>query len=152
MASDGSPADISWENLDGVSYYKKTLAAQATKKVSHTLLGKQGSAFFDQLQCAISHVPSPRTGNNQHAVAKVINDQTIWAYTDLFLHEIGPGLDDGVAEEGLSLSSQWRTATLWGLGMTQIQSGNRKASFLHDERARSIQEAIIWHGSEATTA
>ncbi|ABM78088.1 Hypothetical protein P9303_13411 [Prochlorococcus marinus str. MIT 9303] len=106
MATDASPADISWGNLDGVSYYTQTLAAQATDEKSHSLLGKQESALFDQLQGPRCHVPSQRTRNNQKAVAKVINDQTIWAYTDLLLHEIGSGLDDGFAEEGLSLSSQ----------------------------------------------
>ena len=50
MATDGSPADISWENIDGVSYYTQTLAAQATDEKSHSLLGKQESALFDQLQ------------------------------------------------------------------------------------------------------
>ncbi len=85
-------------------------------------------------------------------MAKVINDQTIWPYTDLLLHEMGPTLDDGVAEEGLSLSSQWRTAPLWGLAMTQTQRVNRKASFLHDGRARRLEEAIIWHAGEASTA
>ena len=152
MPTDGSPADISWENIDGVSYYTQTLAAQATDEASHSLLGKQGSVLFDQLQSASCHVPSQRTGNNQKAVAKVINDQTIWPYTDLLLHEMGPTLDDGVAEEGLSLSSQWRTAPLWGLAMTQTQRVNRKASFLHDGRARRLEEAIIWHAGEATTA
>ncbi|KZR66238.1 hypothetical protein PMIT1306_00184 [Prochlorococcus sp. MIT 1306] len=81
-------------------------------------------------------------------MAKVINDQTIWAYTDLLLDEMGPTLDDGVAEEGLSLSSQWRTAPLWGLAMTQRV--NRKASFLQDGRARPLEEAVIWHAGEAT--
>ena len=85
-------------------------------------------------------------------MAKFIKDQTIWPDTDLLLHEMGPGLDDGFAEEGLSLSSQWRTAPLWGLAMTQTQRVNRKASFQHDGRARSIEEAIIWHAGEATTA
>lgn len=150
MATDGSPADISWEDLDGVSYYTQTLGAPATAEASQSRVVKQGSALFDQLQCASCHVPSQRTGNNQQAVAKVINDQTIWPYTDLLLHDMGPGLDDGVAEEGLSLSSEWRTAPLWGLGMTQRV--NRKASFLHDGRARSIEAAIIWHGGEAKTA
>lgn len=65
---------------------------------------------------------------------------------------MGPCLDDGVAEEGLSLSSQWRTTPLWGLGMTQTQRVNPKASFLHDGRARSIEEASIWHAGEAKTA
>ena len=81
------------------------------------------------------------------AVAGVLNNQEIWPYTDLLVHDMGPGLDDGVAEKGLSLSSEWRTAPLWGLGMTQPI--NRGAGFLHDGRARTIDEAIRWHGGEA---
>ena len=150
LAVDGSPADISWEELDGVTYYTQTLGAPATAETSDSPLMRQGSVLFDQLQCASCHVPSLRTGNNPHAVAKVINDQTIWPYTDLLLHDMGPGLDDGVAEKGLSLSSEWRTAPLWGLGMAQRV--NRKAGFLHDGRARTIEEAILWHGGEAETA
>ena len=60
-------------------------------------------------------MPSQRTGNNQQAVAKVIKDQTIWPYTDLLLREMGPSLDEGLAEEGLCLSSQWRAAP-FGIG------------------------------------
>ena len=96
MATDGSPADISWENLDGVSYYTQTLAAQATDEASHSLLGKQGSALFDQLQGASCHVPSQRTGNNQQALAKVIKGQTIWPYTDLLLRGMGPSLEEAI--------------------------------------------------------
>tara|TARA_B100000029_G_scaffold58454_1_gene52727 strand:- start:174 stop:599 length:426 start_codon:yes stop_codon:yes gene_type:complete len=96
MATDGSPADISWENLDGLSYYTQTLAAHATDKASHNLLGHMGSALFDQLQGASCHVPSQRTGNNQQAVAKVIKDQTIWPYTDLLLRGMGPSLEEAI--------------------------------------------------------
>lgn len=150
LTVDGSPADISWEELDGVTYYTQTLGAPATAETSDSPLMRQGSALFDQLQCASCHVPSHRTGNNPNAVAKVINNQTIWPYTDLLLHDMGPGLDDGVAEEGLSSSSEWRTAPLWGIGVTQRV--NRKASFMHDGRARTIEEAILWHGGEADKA
>ncbi len=59
---------------------------------------------------------------------------------------MGPGLDDGVAEGGAS-SGEWRTAPLWGLGLTQRV--NPQATFLHDGRARSLEEAILWHGGEA---
>ncbi|KZR71546.1 hypothetical protein PMIT1313_00209 [Prochlorococcus marinus str. MIT 1313] len=96
MATNGSLADINWENLDGVSYYTQTLAAHATDEASHNLLGKQGSALFDQLQGASCHVPSQRTGNNQQAVAKVIKDQTIWPYTDLLLREMGPSREEAI--------------------------------------------------------
>lgn len=147
LAIDGNPADISWQELDGVTYYTQTLGAPATAETANSHLTRQGTQLFDQLQCASCHVPSQRTGNNPNAVAQAINNQTIWPYTDLLLHDMGPGLDDGVAEEGLSLSSEWRTAPLWGLGMTKRI--NRKASFMHDGRARTIEEAILWHGGEA---
>ncbi|MFL0792743.1 MAG: di-heme oxidoredictase family protein [Prochlorococcus sp.] len=147
IAADGKPADISWEKLDGVTYYTQTLGAPATAKKASSSVVSRGSILFDQLQCASCHVPSQRTGINPGAVAMALNEQRIWPYTDLLLHDMGPGLDDGVAEEGLSLSSEWRTAPLWGLGMAKRV--NRKVGFLHDGRARTVEEAILWHGGEA---
>jgi CxxC motif-containing protein (DUF1111 family) len=79
-------------------------------------------------------------------VVHAIRDQTIWPYTDLLLHDMGPGLNDGVAEQG-ARSGEWRTAPLWGLGLTQ--KINPQATFLHDGRARSVEEAILWHGGES---
>ncbi len=147
LAGDGKPADISWNELVGVAYYTQTLGAPATAKKASSKLVKRGSFVFDQLECAKCHVPSQQTGFNPAAVAGVLNNQQIWPYTDLLVHDMGSGLDDGVAEKGLSLSSEWRTAPLWGLGMTQPI--NRGAGFLHDGRARTIDEAIRWHGGEA---
>ena len=147
IAADGKPADISWEELEGVTYYTQTLGAPATADKSSSSVVSRGSILFDQLQCASCHVPSHRTGINPGAVATALNDQTIWPYTNLLVHDMGPGLDDGVAEDGLSLSSEWRTAPLWGLGMAKRV--NRKVGFLHDGRARTVEEAILWHGGEA---
>ena len=76
--------------------------------------------------------------------------QTIWPYTDLLVHDMGPGLDDGVAEHGVTRSAEWRTAPLWGLGLAQRVNG--KAGYLHDGRARTVDEAIRWHGGEAEGA
>ena len=64
-------------------------------------------------------------------------------YTDLLLHDMGDGLADGTGRE-------WRTAPLWGLGLTQTV--NPDAGFLHDGRARTILEAVLWHGGEAQAA
>lgn len=147
LAIDGKPADISWKELVGVAYYTQTLGSPATAKKASSEVVSRGSHVFDQLQCATCHVPTQLTGFNPEAVAGVLNDQEIWPYTDLLVHDMGPGLDDGVAENGLTLSSEWRTAPLWGLGMAQRV--NRKAGFLHDGRARTIDEAIRWHGGEA---
>jgi len=144
---DGMPADISWEELDGVTYYSQTLAAPATAQKADTQLVKAGFKVFNELKCASCHIAKQQTGFNSNAVAGVINNQTIWPYTDLLVHDMGPDLDDGVAEHGLSETFEWRTTPLWGLGLTKRV--NHYVGFLHDGRARTIDEAILWHGGEA---
>ena len=107
---------------------------------------RRGQALFNQLHCSGCHVPSLRTDPGPGAVVEAIRGQTIWPYTDLLLHDMGPGLDDGVAERGAG-SNEWRTAPLWGIGLTQ--KVNPQATFRHDGRARNLEEAILWHGGEA---
>ena len=68
------------------------------------------------------------------------------AYTDLLLHDMGPDLADS-QRQGFALANEWRTTPLWGIGLTQTV--NPLARFLHDGRAASIEEAIVWHGGEA---
>jgi CxxC motif-containing protein (DUF1111 family) len=70
-------------------------------------------------------------------------------YTDLLLHDMGEGLADG-RPEGVASGREWRTAPLWGIGLTAEVSGHTQ--FLHDGRARSLTEAILWHGGEAQAA
>ena len=52
--------------------------------------------------------------------------------------------------EGLANGREWRTAPLWGIGLTEVVNGH--TFFLHDGRARSITEAILWHDGEARRA
>ena len=75
--------------------------------------------------------------------------QLIWPYTDLLLHDMGDGLADN-RPEGRASGREWRTAPLWGIGMTEQVTGHQQ--FLHDGRARSLLEAILWHGGEAQPA
>jgi CxxC motif-containing protein (DUF1111 family) len=75
--------------------------------------------------------------------------QLIWPYSDLLLHDMGPGLADG-RPEGRASGAEWRTAPLWGIGLTAQVTG--RASFLHDGRARSVLEAVLWHGGEAAAS
>jgi len=104
---------------------------------------------------------------------EVLSQQTIYPYTDLLLHDMGgscavtretsvglsctsgaecmyvqrcDGLADGVIQ-GDASGSEWKTPALWGLGL--VQTVNKDASFLHDGRARTIEEAVLWHGGEA---
>lgn len=142
----GLPADISNQELDLVTFYSQTLGAPRTTQPARSALVRHGQELFGALGCGACHVASLRTGPAPQAVVQAMRDQTIWPYSDLLLHDMGPGLDDGVAEEGAA-SREWRTAPLWGIGLTR--KVNAKATFLHDGRARSLEEAILWHGGEA---
>lgn len=142
----GQPADISNQELDLVTYYSQSLGAPRTAMPGSSAVVRRGQRLFTDLNCAACHVPALQTGSRSDAVVEAIRDQTIWPYTDLLLHDMGPGLDDGLAEKGAA-SGEWRTAPLWGIGLTQ--KINPQATFLHDGRARSLEEAILWHGGEA---
>lgn len=142
----GAPADISNHELNLVTFYSQSLGAPRTAQPANSPLVRRGQRVFAELRCAGCHVPSLQTGAAPDAVVQAIGNQTIWPYTDLLLHDMGPGLDDGVTEQGAG-GREWRTAPLWGIGLTQ--KVNPQATFLHDGRARSLEEAILWHGGEA---
>jgi len=79
-----------------------------------------------------------------------LRSQTIHPYTDLLLHDMGPGLADSLPE-GLASGAEWRTPPLWSLGLTAGVAEGREA-YLHDGRARNLSEAILWHGGEAAAS
>ena len=119
---------------------------------------QRGEAHFGAAGCAACHRPTMQTSPH-HPLAE-LRDQTIRPYTDLLLHDMGPGLADSLGE-GEASGSEWRTAPLWGLGLSAcVTGGTTNApqgqqvctpvhSYLHDGRARTIEEAILWHGGEA---
>jgi CxxC motif-containing protein (DUF1111 family) len=78
-----------------------------------------------------------------------LRNQTIHPFTDLLLHDMGPGLADNMSD-GAASGSEWRTSPLWSIGLTAGVSGGE--AYLHDGRARSLEEAILWHGGEAEGA
>jgi CxxC motif-containing protein (DUF1111 family) len=104
---------------------------------------QEGRTTFYQLACHKCHTPSYVTGANEHSV---LANQTIWPYSDLALHDMGEELADGVFEFNAT-GNEWRTAPLWGIGLQKQKTGQQR--FLHDGRARTITEAILWHGGEA---
>ena len=75
-----------------------------------------------------------------------VSNQTIHAFTDMLLHDMGPDLADNRPDFRAS-GSEWRTPPLWGIGLVQTVNGH--TNFLHDGRARNLMEAILWHGGEA---
>jgi CxxC motif-containing protein (DUF1111 family) len=90
------------------------------------------------------NIPMQHTGTN--VVFPEVSNQTIFPYTDLLLHDMGAGLADN-RPDYQAAGQEWRTAPFWGIGLTQAVNGHQY--FLHDGRARSLEEAILWHGGEA---
>ena len=109
-----------------------------------------GTKVFSTLGCQSCHVTEMKTGAG-HEIDEVRN-QTIKPYTDLLLHDMGPGLADNFAE-GMAAGNQWRTSPLWGIGYTTRVMGTEGAvGYLHDGRARTLTEAVMWHAGEADRA
>ncbi|WKB55857.1 di-heme oxidoredictase family protein [Eleftheria terrae] len=110
----------------------------------------RGSALFAQARCTACHRPQLSTGKH-HPLAE-LREQVIRPYTDLLLHDMGPGLADGLPQ-GQASGAMWRTPPLWGLGLLRhVQNGEQNVRYLHDGRARNLLEAILWHGGEAEGA
>jgi CxxC motif-containing protein (DUF1111 family) len=107
----------------------------------------QGESLFASAKCNACHTPTLTTGA-RHPFAELRN-QTIHPYTDLLLHDMGAGLADNLGE-GQASGADWRTAPLWSIGLTVGVSGGEV--YLHDGRARTIEEAILWHGGEGATS
>jgi len=138
--------EIGAEALDLVTFYSRNLAVPARRDIDdpQVLRGKEG---FHDVGCAACHMPRFVTHRLAHQPAQSF--QMIWPYTDLLLHDMGAGLADG-RPEGRATGTEWRTPPLWGIGLTEQVSGH--TCFLHDGRARSLLEAVLWHGGEAQAA
>lgn len=127
-------------------FYAQNVAVPPRRDRNDPLVLRGGVAFH-ALNCQGCHRPSFTTGaieNQPH-----LSNQTIWPYSDLLLHDMGAGLADD-RPEGVASGREWRTAPLWGVGLTKLVSGHTQ--LLHDGRARNIEEAILWHGGEAQSA
>ena len=135
--------EIDDATLDAVTFYVQTLAVPARRGVRQPEVVR-GERLFARANCTGCHVPTLTTGELP-GVPQVSN-QTIYPYTDLLLHDMGEGLQDE-REDFAANGREWRTPPLWGLGLTSTVSGH--TFLLHDGRARTMMEAIMWHGGEA---
>ena len=106
----------------------------------------RGKTLFHALGCAACHRPSYVTAD---VPDPELSSQHIWPYTDLLLHDMGEPLADD-RPEAAATGHHWRTAPLWGLGLVEQVNGTRH--LLHDGRARTLPEAILWHAGEAEPA
>jgi CxxC motif-containing protein (DUF1111 family) len=155
-------AELSDDNLDKLVKYVSLLGVGARRDYDN----QRGENLFSEAGCAQCHRPSMTT-SAFHPLEELRN-QTIYPYSDMLLHDMGPGLADNLAQ-GSASGAEWRTAPLWGLGLAKnVMLGDSKGNdsislardandinrigYLHDGRARSINEAIVWHGGEAETS
>jgi len=135
--------EVSDKTVRNVVAYLQTLKApiQRTQNYAEVI---QGKAIFTQIKCASCHIPQLQTG---FSPVSALSNKTFFPYTDLLLHDMGSGLDDGYTE-GSAKTYEWRTPPLWGLGLSPASQGGQYF-LLHDGRAKSIEEAIQMHGGEA---
>lgn len=138
----GGTPEINDENLRKVVLYCQSLAVPARRNYKDESV-LQGKYLFRNLGCNKCHTEQFTTGN---AGIMALNGQKIRPYTDLLLHDMGSALADGRPDYKAS-GNEWRTAPLWGIGLVKTVNGH--SYFLHDGRARSMEEAILWHGGEA---
>ena len=149
------PVEVNDEVAKFVEFYTRNLAVPHRRNADDQLVLAGKKRFYD-MGCQSCHTPRyelPTTDDDhleQHG-------QVIYPYTDLLLHDMGDDLADRTIAgklppktaqvEFLANSYEWRTPALWGIGLAQTV--DPQATFLHDGRARTLMEAVLWHGGEA---
>ncbi|MDX1446976.1 di-heme oxidoredictase family protein [Lishizhenia sp.] len=143
LAHGGNP-EIETDDFDKVVLYCSNLAVPA-RRDTDTDEVKKGQQLFNEIGCVGCH--NPKFTTTTHEDFPYLGNQTIYPYTDMLLHDMGEGLADHRTDY-LANGTEWRTQPLWGLGL--IERVNGHSFLLHDGRARNIEEAILWHGGEAS--
>ncbi len=140
-ATQGLDYELTPAQLRDVTTYLQLLGVVYRRNMNDPKVQK-GEQLFHQIGCEGCHKSQVMTG--EHEISRLEN-QLIRPYTDLLLHDMGPGLSG--RRDFMATKQEWRTAPLWGIGVTEVVNGH--TNFLHDGRARNVQEAILWHGGEA---
>ena len=141
-----SGTEVEPKLLDAITLFSASIALPERPDWNDETVLK-GREHFYQLGCADCHQPNFRTSSQTENPAFAA--QQIWPYSDFLLHDMGEGLADELRHfqaEG----NEWRTAPLWGLSV--IKRINPQTGYLHDGRASTLSEAILWHGGEAADA
>ena len=138
--------EINQSIADLVLHYTRNLSVPPRRNVNSPAV-LAGKKLFYQSGCIDCHTPKYITPRNTEQPEQ--SRQLIWPYTDMLLHDMGDGLADH-RPEGKASGSEWRTPPLWGIGLTPVVNGH--SYYLHDGRARSLLEAVLWHGGEAKKA
>lgn len=135
--------EVSNTTVQALVFYLKTLKAPIQRNPQEENI-KAGKKVFLSIACNKCHKEELKTSGSK---ISVLANKVIYPYTDLLLHDMGPGLDDKYTE-GNAKTSEWKTPALWGLGLSKDSQGGTYF-LMHDGRAHSIEEAILLHGGEA---
>ena len=136
--------EVSTQTVNDVVFYLQTLKAPVQRNQNDVNV-QNGRQLFINTGCGNCHTPQLTTGVSP---INALSNKTFFPYTDMLLHDMGPGLDDGYTE-GSATTAEWRTPPLWGLGLSKNSQGGQYF-LLHDGRAKTVDEAILLHGGEAT--
>jgi CxxC motif-containing protein (DUF1111 family) len=134
--------EVSHEQSRLVDFFVSHMAPPVMKNLNEPWF-LEGKAIFDELNCGACHTPKHTTQSDRFPL---LDGKTIFPFSDLLLHDMGPDLASDFPVYSAN-PQEWRTAPLWGIGLSANINGRN--GFLHDGRARTIEEAILWHGGEA---
>ena len=146
QAPSGGHPELSHEQLEDITAYLSRVAAPERREVQ-TPQVQHGEALFAAVGCAVCHRPQWQTGAAAHDPA--LAGRSFAPYTDLLVHDMGAGLADG-RPDYLANGREWRTPPLWGIGLIERVNGHTR--YLHDGRARNLDEAVRWHDGEGRAA
>lgn len=138
-----APYEMTEAQMDQVTTYLEFLGVPGRDYLDNPDVVR-GEKLFKDTGCESCHRETFVTGTEQRQ--RRLHNQTIHPYTDLLLHDMGPELADHRPSFDAD-GYEWRTPPLWGIGMVETVNGHTR--FLHDGRARNLEEAILWHGGEA---
>lgn len=146
QAPSGGDAEVAHFMMENLMTYFMHVAPPEPRETTD-LAAQRGAQLFHTAGCAACHRETLATGDSPRTPE--LSQRQFHPYTDLLLHDMGRGLSDGRPDHEAS-GNEWRTAPLWGIGRAQEAAPD--ARFLHDGRARTIVEAILWHDGEARGA
>lgn len=138
--------EVGGETVEFIAQFLRALPAPR-RNPAPDAAAVPGASVFAAAGCGACHT--------EQQPVELASGGTAWIapYTDLLIHDMGDGLadlaDSGAVSPALD-AREWRTPPLWGLGARAAKGP--AANLLHDGRARSILEAILWHDGEAAAA
>lgn len=142
-AASGGEPEVTDEQLEKILFYQSSLAVPNRRYAKNEDV-LQGKKLFNSLNCIACHAINQVTGD--FPINPLLENITIKPYSDFLLHDMGPDLADNRPDFKAN-ELEWRTQPLWGIGL--VPTVNKHNFYLHDGRARSIEQAILWHGGEA---